>query len=449
MEQILSKIIPEKLRTQWKNKSKRENTSILLSGATSAFIIKLIGAALNFATQIVLARLLGVQEYGFFAYATSWMIILSIPAQLGLSESLIRFIPEYEATNQPGHIKGILRFANRASFLAAMLITVMFTIAMTLKSEFWAEGQIAVFWVMIFVLPIFTLNRIRESALRAFRRIAKAFIPEYIFRLILLCIMSATIYLLSDKLLAWQAWICNMIAYGCAFILGSWWLSRALPKNANSVAPKQTPGKWLLISLPMFMMAGMNVILNQSGVVMLGFFVSPADVGIYSVCARIVILINFALTSVNAIAGPLISKLYHSNQIEELQKILTLAARGIFCITLLAVAFLTLLGNHILYLFGPDFVRGYGPLLILVLGQMINAFAGSVALIMNMTGHQNNTAKILGVSAVVNLCINLVLVPSYGAYGAAIATTSSIIIWNGLMLIYVRRNIGLNPTIIV
>lgn len=448
MNQALLKFIPGFSRPWFNRLGREESSRILVSGAASAFSVKVVGAVLTFATQVLLARILGVEGYGFFAYATSWMLLLSIPAQLGLRESLIRFIPEYEVTHQPGYIRGILGFAMKATFSAALLIAGLFALVLFWRPDFWPKEQIMVLWVMLAVLPIFTLNQIRESSLRAFRRVALAFAPEHIIRPIVLCGLCVLIFFFYKELPAWQAWLCNLGAFGLAFVFGSWWLLQSLPREVRSAPPQKDLKQWLVISLPMFMMSGMNVVMNQSGVVLLGFFAPPAEVGVYAVCARIVILINFALISVNAIAGPMIAKLFHAGQKQELQKMLTLAARGIFAITFLAAVLLGLFGKYVLHLFGPEFVQGYGPLLILMLGQIVNALAGSVALIMNMTGHQNSAAKILGLSVLVNLSANLVLIPGYGVYGAAIATALSLAIWNLLMLGYVWKYIRLNPTII-
>ena len=439
---------PEFVRQWLSTITKEESSRTLISGATVAFAIKAIGAALNFATQVFLARMLGAKEYGYFAYAVSWMIVLSVPAQLGLRDSLIRFIPEYEVTNRPGHIRGILRFALKAVFIAVVCIAAFFAFILFVRPNFWEKEQITVLWIMLAALPLFTLNRIRDAGLRAFRRVALAFAPEHIIRPIALCGLCTIVYLNFNELSAWQAWLCNTVAFVVAFILGSFWLWRSLPEVVRSSAPQQSSRQWMIVSLPMFMMTGMNVLMNQSGVVLLGFFVPSSDVGVYAVCARIVILVNFALSSVNAIAGPLIAKLFHGGKKQEMQQMLTLAARGIFAITFLAALFFGFFGKYVLHTFGPAFVKGYGPLLILMVGQIVNALAGSVGLIMNMTGHQNNAAKILGFSVLVNLSANLVLIPTHGLYGAAIATALSLGTWNVLMLRYVWKHLKLNPTIV-
>ena len=449
MKKLLLFPVSNRLYNFVQNAEQGDTNRTLLKGASSAFTIKVAGAGLNFMTQVFLARILGVQEYGLFAYATSWMILLAIPSRLGLGEAIIRFIPQYEAEKRPDLARGILGFSIGLPFIASLLIVALIAILLYfLKTGFWNKDQVAVLQVMLFVLPIFTLNGIRESALRAFKKIALAFMPEQIFRPIILCICSGLFFYFSGDITARQAWVYNGAAYLTAFAFGTWWLYHVLPQDIRLSPSHKRSAHWLKISSPMLFMGGMNVILSQSGVVLLGFFAAPEEVGIYAVTARLVLLVNFALASVNAIAGPMISQLYYSKQMNELQRMLTRAAQGVFLIAIAATVLFACLGEYILAVFGKGFRSGYGPLLILMCGQLINSLAGSVALVMNMTGHQNNAAKILGFAVVVNLAANLALIPEYGAYGAAIETAAGLITWNGLMFKYVSGKIGLNTTII-
>ena len=134
---------------------------------------------------------------------------------------------------------------------------------------------------------------------------------------------------------------------------------------------------------------------------------------------------------------------------KELQRIVTLAARGVFAFTFFVSVILVIVGKFVLGLFGSEFVVVYLPLLILLVGQMINALAGSVALIMAMSGHQKQTGIIITTSAAMNIVLNLLLIPILGILGAAVSTTSTMILWNVMMLVYVYRKLGINSTVII
>jgi O-antigen/teichoic acid export membrane protein len=114
---------------------------------------------------------------------------------------------------------------------------------------------------------------------------------------------------------------------------------------------------------------------------------------------------------------------------------------------------IVLFGKTILGLFGPGFIIAYVPLVILLTGQTINAMSGSVGFLMTMTGYEKQAAWIIGTGATANIALNAVLIPLFGILGAArilgaaIATASTTALWNVAMLIFVRKRLGIDPTI--
>ena len=143
----------------------------------------------------------------------------------------------------------------------------------------------------------------------------------------------------------------------------------------------------------------------------------------------------------------MISELYSKEQTTQLQRMLTLAARGIFIFTLIASLSIAILGEFILSLFGKEFVAGYLPLLILLFGQVISMLSGSVGFLMTMTGHQNQAAKILSAGILINILMNILLVPVFGIIGAAIATATTTAFLNIVMLSFVWKRLNFNPTV--
>jgi O-antigen/teichoic acid export membrane protein len=59
-----------------------------------------------------------------------------------------------------------------------------------------------------------------------------------------------------------------------------------------------------------------------------------------------------------------------------------------------------------------------------------------------MTGNQNIYASILFFGAILNVVLNLILIPKYGINGAAIASMSSLIVWNLSMVLVVKKKFG-------
>jgi O-antigen/teichoic acid export membrane protein len=82
--------------------------------------------------------------------------------------------------------------------------------------------------------------------------------------------------------------------------------------------------------------------------------------------------------------------------------------------------------------------------MILLVGQFVNSAAGSVGSLLNMTGHERETARGIAVSAVINLLLNFILVPFWGIIGAAVGTAAGLVTSNVLLWWAVRKRLGIN-----
>jgi O-antigen/teichoic acid export membrane protein len=97
-----------------------------------------------------------------------------------------------------------------------------------------------------------------------------------------------------------------------------------------------------------------------------------------------------------------------------------------------------------LHLFGTKFEQGAWPLRILTLGQLVNVATGSVGYLLIMTGNQTLLRNNTTVWAILNLVGNLVLVPSYGAVGAATSTAVCLASMNIVSWWIVRKKLNID-----
>jgi O-antigen/teichoic acid export membrane protein len=104
--------------------------------------------------------------------------------------------------------------------------------------------------------------------------------------------------------------------------------------------------------------------------------------------------------------------------------------------------------SFFLRLFGPEFESARLPLLILILSHVINAGAGSVGYLLNMTGHHMVSARVYGITALINIGTNVIGIYLFGITGAAVATVLSMLIWNYWLHVLVSRRLDLSPSIL-
>ncbi len=422
----------------------------LLRGAGSLILLNPLGLLISFLVMsIILPRVMTVESYGIYNVAMAWLQVFILVALVGQDTSLVRFIPQYIVKKQWGELRGVLLHATSLSqAVSAGLIALLAAVIYYLAPQLGTEKTITYFFALP-LIAVIALTTLREASLRAFKHVALSYIPDSIVRPLILGLSALILFWFSGQLVsASQLMLLSFISILSAFALGGYWLYRALPVVVYQAKAVYHTTTWIKVSLPLFFISGMNLILRRTDIVMLDLFQGETLAGLYSVASRLADLASFGLVAVNTITAPMISELYNKGEHKELQNIITLAARGIFVITVLVSLVMIVAGTFLLGLSGQDYTVAYIPLLILLAGQAVNALSGSVGFIMTMTGHQNQAAVIIASGALLNILLNIILIPAYGMNGAAIATAVTTALWNIAMLIYVLVKLKLNPTVI-
>ena len=109
---------------------------------------------------------------------------------------------------------------------------------------------------------------------------------------------------------------------------------------------------------------------------------------------------------------------------------------------------LAVFGKWILTLFGDSFKDGYPIMLILIFSKLISILTGPVGVLLNMTNQATLSSKIEMYSSATFILLCYMLVPTYGVYGAAIATAMAWIGRNVIMTYFVFTRLNVNPTIV-
>lgn len=421
--------------------------ALLASGSVVNGLVSGAGFVLWLASSALLARISGTQEYGVFVIAFTWLTILALVAGLGVDQTLLRLVAAYRVREAFGALAGLLAWGQRLVWLSGTGAALVTALAVWLAGDRLDPGLQRTLWLVCLALPLAGQINLRLQALRSLRRYALGLIPEKLFKPL---IFMGAIWMLHHSGIAVggaQAMTALLIATLLSLLLLSHWLRIGLPPETFTAVPERNHREWLRLSLPLLVVSGMNMLLSNTDIVMLGIFAGAREAGIYSAASRIANVIAFGLVMVNSIAAPLFSELHAANKLGGLQRLISFAAAGTTLLVLLAGAAISLFGRELLQLFGPEFAAGYHALLVLCVGQLVNAWCGSVGYLLSMTGHQNTAARILTLSAVINIVGNAMLIPRYGIVGAAITTAATTMIWNLAMVVEVRRRLDLHPTV--
>ena len=194
--------------------------------------------------------------------------------------------------------------------------------------------------------------------------------------------------------------------------------------------------------------AGAEALLNRAGVVLLGWFGETRDAGIYSLVFNIAFLVMLPRTAINTLFAPTISSLFVGNDRATLQALVTKATLWTLGIAIPIALALAFMAKPLLAWFGEDFVAGVPALHALLIGQVVAAAFGSLLLIMTMTEHEWSAAALLILSAVLNIFASVAFIHWLGLTGAAIASSSALIIWHIAMALFIFRYLRFLPGIL-
>jgi O-antigen/teichoic acid export membrane protein len=414
-------------------------------GAAGTFGLKVAEAGATFVLNVVLARLLGAEGFGLFALAVAWASLLTVPSLVGHENLTIRFVATYSRQAASGLLHGFLRHALTLVSLASVTLA-----GLGLLLNLWlAEGptaRFAVFAAALAFVPVLALIRVTQAGLRGLRHVATGYAPELaILPLGMFGLIGAAL-MLGVPMTPLLAVIIQLAAGIIALLVGLGLLRKYVPAQVWAAAPETLRSEWMRGAWPLLFIGGTQVVNRQADIIMIGAFVGDAAAGIYAVATRSAGLIGFVLFSVNAALAPLIARVYADRDFAALQRIATRSARAVLLFSLPVTAFFILFGSFFLQLFGPEFAPASAPLAVLSVGQFVNASMGSVALMLTMTGHEHFAARGFGLGAASNLLLNAVLIPPFGIVGAAVATSTSLVVWNVMLAIYVYRLLGLHST---
>jgi O-antigen/teichoic acid export membrane protein len=418
----------------------------LVRGSSSGLVSRIAAAGVGFASVGVLTNYLGIEHYGDYAYALAWLTMLATIGRLGFNKSAIRYLASYRATADWPRVRGFMLYCRRTTYwistVTALLGCAILWLAWDPIAAYYGnERFLTAMMLALISLPLLSYLQVSEGVLDGFKKVAQSQIPLRIARPGLIALLTVVVYSWTRLgqtvspsgamvMTVESSMIINLAATLLALLLASALVRRTLPSEVRTAKPVFESRDWFITSRDMMWTSGFNLVIFEADQILLGILSTTEDVGVFSVASRVAQLLIVALTATNAILYPMTADLFARNKMNELQRIVTLGATAVFFIAFVLAVVLFIGSDYLELLFSDGFGAATPLLRVLIIGQLVNAFTGPALLLLNMTGHHRDSARILGFTAVINVVMNAGLIKLYGAMGAAIATSLSIILWN-------------------
>jgi len=427
---------------------KKSDLSSLLSASSFMFFCRVFGAAIAFLTQLLLARWMGAHELGIYVYAFSWCIILSAIVGLGYEAATFRVIGQALSNKRFDLIKGYILRGQQMLLLMGLITVLIFSSILNFSDGIFDPEYKDTLMLALITIPVYLIAVFHESVSHAFSWFAMMIMPNNLIRpSILLLALTITWFttgsLSSEKVMLYQL-LAIMAVVFVHFLI---FRKKVKAVVGNTPASFETLS-WIRIGLPQLIPVLFIAFLAEINVIMVGFYLPPEEVAIFSISFRVAMLITFMIFAVDSIFRPKAALLFADGNMQDLQKLTAHSTQLMFWPGLLCVIIFILLGKFILGVFGEEFVVGYEVFALLAVSQLFTVSIGPVATLLNVTGHQDYSLMVFSTALIVLIILDVILTPIFGMKGAAIAVIIVTAFWNFWLLALVKKHLKIHPTVL-
>lgn len=420
------------------------NKKSFLKHTALAFVVRIFGAFSVFFMNLVIARSLSVEQSGLFFLAFAITSALGMLCTLGLTNAFIRFIGGFHSEGNWPVIKGVFIIGLKRVLLVSVCVaTLLFVFAETVSATIFNKPDLTpILQIIALAIPCFAIYQIVGFAYQGVHKPLPSIIFQNITNQLIVTFVIILFMVLGFSLTGEDVSKVFFVGAFLTCVAALWFWLR---QKSLKVSTDFSQTSFLVASAkPLWLMMLMIMMVQYSGQVITGIYVSSEGVALFSVAQRVAMLTSFVLVAVNLVAAPRFAASAKQNKPEELRATSLFCSRIMVVLATPVLIFMLVFPEFILGFFGDEYKKAAFILQILVLGQFVNVITGSVGFLLNMTGHERDMRNVVFLSGPMAITLCLVLTPLYGATGAAVGTAIALASQNLLAVYMVKKRLGFN-----
>lgn len=413
-----------------------------LRGALVSISVRIAAAFVGLGLQILLARLMALEDYGIYVILWTWVSVVGQIGVLGFYDSAARFIPRYGRRESHDHLAGYLATGFRAvitgsGLLAAAALVFLFVLPALVDPAF-----LLPLGVLALGFPVLSLETYLTGIARGFGWYALSTVPGYILRPALIMLGVGLVNAAGLPLDAVTVLAIVVFASIIVLLVQALLLRARLPKRQHQTTNRERRRFWLLASVLMMPAMTAEELFVWIDVLILGFLVAPEQASLYFAAQRSLSLAAFVQYGFMLVAARGFSLSLASADRAGLQARITRSTNATFWLTIPSVALTLVAGYPLLHLFGPTFVAAYPCLALLGLAYVIRGATGQAAELLVVQGRYRLSLLIVSISVATCILLMLLLVPLWGINGAAVAMVLVQLLRLAVVTFLVHRQTG-------
>lgn len=400
-----------------------------LLGGAAIFLGMFFGNAFGYLARLLLARNLTPEEYGLYYSVITLFMLVMVLVRLGYNEAITRYTAKFCALQHYSKLRSALLFVARLQTVFATIAALLLYFFSSWLTTNYFQNDRAHTLLLIFVFLIFlsSASGYFGSILAGLHRMrilgTYRFLDKFVFFAFLTILLFAGME--RTALLPALAYLLTNLFLVAIPIIPSVKALLAMPTKKHDIYPlvhKRITSFALYAALASIG----SIIIGYIDTLMLTYFTTLEQVGIYNSVLPTALLVGLMNTALVTVVLPIASELRatkdHARITYGLQ---TLYKYGILVTVPLSLTLFMFPAEIINILFGNAYVQGSSTLQVLSLGTIFLTIISANKAILSGIGKPKLLSNIVLISALLNIVLNIALIPSYGILGAAWATNAS------------------------
>jgi O-antigen/teichoic acid export membrane protein len=411
---------------------------------------------LSFLLVVIVTRGLGKDASGAFFEAVALFIIASNTAELGADTGLVRQIARYRALDRAHDTRWTLVVALVPVALAGSILAAVALLAAAPLSAIFAQGQSPeavepYIRLLALFLPLSAINTVAIAGTRGYGTMRPSVIVDKIAKPLGWCGLSLAA--IAAGLGSGAIALSYGLPIGLSFLAAMSWLlvlerrteHHAYGTERQVSSPKALFGEFWRFAAPRGLAGVFQVAILWLDTLLIGAMRSAGEAAVYTASSRYIVVGQAILQAITQAIAPQISALLAAKEHDRAETVYQAATTWLMVLSWPIYLAMMVFAPVLLKVFGDGFQGGRPVVVILSAAMLVSMACGPVDVVLLMGGRSWWSAANTVIALILNVVLNLLLIPRYGITGSAIAWNVSIVVRNLLPLIQVQRFLGLSP----
>ena len=419
-------------------------------GSTLLLVGRVLSLGLNFATQALIARHLRQAEFGAVALAFAIAALGQVAITLGLHRSVTRFLTtDLEQRAYPRLIGTIVMNVVVIVGLGAVLVALVAVAQRGLTAAGLLDpAATGVLLVLVLLAPIGALDDLLIGLYAVFDSPRSIFVRRYVIGPALrLGVALLVVFANGGGTQLAVGYVAasffGLVLYGALFVrlLADRGIVQAVRGQRLEFPIREVLGS----SVPLLSSDAIWLLINTFPVLVLSAASGLHEVAAYQVVRPAAALNLLVAASFAVLYMPIATRLATRHDRGGANELYWRTTIWVAVLTFPIFAATFALGRPLSgFAFGDRYEPSGTYLSILSIGYLVHAALGFNAMTLAAHGHHRTVALVNGVTAVASVAATLLLIPPFGALGAAIASTGTLLTQNALLQVALHRRIGID-----